>query len=312
MNQSNYWVSSTERNGRLHRSRQGLNSYSDVALMSLLLTCLLLAQPPRIQAQESASDKAKREEIQRRNAQITANNQIVQRTFTAGNAALTAGRYDEAIAQYNEGLAADPEQIALLVNKSIALRQRGVAQYNAALKAPDETAKASGKLAAGRDWREAYDSASRAVALTKADPSISANNSVAAYAARAEAGKLLLRVDSSVGDAVFKAFEEYVAVEPDEGKKLRGRNDGAQALIDGGLAERAVTEFRKLVNENPYNVDAILGLGMALFTTGDEARFKEAASYLQQFVKMAPDTHAKKAWARQTLRELAAYVQPEK
>ena len=75
--------------------------------------------------------------------------------------------------------------------------------------------------------------------------------------------------------------------------------------------EGAITEFRKLVNENPYNVDAILGLGMALFTTGDEARFKEAARYLQQFVKMAPDTHAKKAWARETLRELAAYVQPE-
>lgn len=83
-------------------------------------------------------------------------------------------------------------------------------------------------------------------------------------------------------------------------------------LTDAGLAERAATEFRKLVNENPYNVDAILGLGMALFTTGDEKRFKEAATYLQQFVKMAPDTHAKKAWARQTLRELSAYVAPDK
>lgn len=303
MNQPAYSLPSTERI-ELHRRRRVLNRQSCVVLMSLLLGSLFLAQPPGAKAQT-------RDEIERRNAQIAANNAIVQRTFTAGNAALVAGRYDEAIAQYNEGLAADPEQVALLVNKSTALRQRGVAQYNAGVKAADDTAKKNGIAAAGRDFREAFDSASKAVALVKATPGISVNNSVAAYAARAEAGKLLLRVDSSVGEAVFKAFEEYVAVEPDEGKKLRGRNDGAQALIDGGLADRAITEFRKLVNENPYNVDAILGLGMALFTTGDEARFKEAARYLQQFVKMAPDTHAKKAWARETLRELAAYVQPE-
>jgi tetratricopeptide (TPR) repeat protein len=305
MNQSNDWVSSTERNGGLDRSSRRLNSYGCVALMSLLLVCLLLSQPPAANAQQS------REEIERRNAQIVANNAIVQRTFTAGNAALVAGRYDEAIAQYNEGLAADPEQVALLVNKSTALRQRGVAQYNTGVKASDDTAKKNGIAAAGRDFREAFDSAAKAVALVKATPGIPANNSLAAYAARAEAGKLLMRVDPSAGEAVFKSFEEYAAVETDEGKKLRARNDGAQALIDGGLADRAITEFRKLVNENPYNVDAILGLGMALFTTGDEARFKEAARYLQQFVKMAPDTHAKKAWARQTLRELAAYVQPE-
>ena len=282
-----------------------------VLLTGFVLFCV--AQPARVNAQESAADKAKREEIERRNAQITANNQIVQRTYKAGNEAFAAGRYDEAIAQYNEGLAADPEQVALLINKSVALRQRGAALYNSAIKSGDEATKKSGKASAGRDFRDSFDSASRAVAILKANPGVySGGNLLAAYSSRAESGRVLLRTDPSIGEEVHKAFQEYIAIEPDEGKKLKARNDAAQVLIDAGLAERAVTEFRTLVNENPYNVDAILGLGMALFTTGDESRFKEAAKYLQQFVKMAPDTHARKAWARQTLRELSAYIEPAK
>lgn len=293
--------------------------YKPLYVTVLTLLFLLIAHPSRIKAQESAADKAKREELIRKNAQIeaqnrknTASNAIVMRTFTAGNEALMAGRYDEAIAQYNEGLTAQPEQTALWINKSNALRQRGVARYNAAIKSSDEATKKAGVQSAGVDWREAFTSASQAVSTAKAEPTTPVISVRAAHEARAEAGRLLVRFDPSAGDAVFQAYQEYITVEVDEGKKIKARNDAAQVLVDAGLAERAVTEFRKLVNENSYNVDAILGLGMALFTTGDRSRFKEAATYLQQFVKVAPDTHAKKPWARQTLRELEGYVKPDK
>ena len=255
------------------------------------------------------SDAAQRnEEIRRRNEQITANNAIVARTFAAGNAAFQAGNLDEAIAQYNEGLAADADQVALLANKSQALNRRGIERYNTAVKATDPALKSSGKAAAASDWKESFAAASHAVEVVKATPGMPAPNVISSYLMRAEAGKLLLRTDASVADAVFRAWQEYGAVEPDEGKKLKAQIDAAQALLDGGLADRAVTEFRKLVTANEYNLDAVLGLGMALFTTGEEPNFKEAATYIQRFVKQAPDSHPQKPKARQLLRELGPYV----
>jgi len=76
---------------------------------------------------ESAADKAKREEIAKKNAEIESknkkieeSNKVVTEAFKAGNVALNAKNYDEAIKQYDVGLAADPEQAALLTNKAAA------------------------------------------------------------------------------------------------------------------------------------------------------------------------------------------------
>src|SRR5690242_1235604 len=102
----------------------------------------------------SAADKARAEEIAKKNAEIeasnkkiTAANEVIARTFKAGNEALTAAnaaataknsdqaieKYGEAITQYDEGLAADPDQPAILTNKAVALKGRGVARYNSAI-----------------------------------------------------------------------------------------------------------------------------------------------------------------------------------
>jgi tetratricopeptide (TPR) repeat protein len=81
----------------------------------------------------------KNREIEESNREITAANDIIQRTFRAGNAALSAGRVEEAIAQYREGLAARPDEPALLANFSEALRRRADERYNAALKSAPRT-----------------------------------------------------------------------------------------------------------------------------------------------------------------------------
>src|SRR4030095_1763241 len=91
---------------------------------------------------ESAEDRAKREEILKKNAEIVASNEkakssneIIGRAFKAGNEALKVKNYDEAIARFDEGLQADPEHPgapALLTNKTMALNSRAVDRYNAA------------------------------------------------------------------------------------------------------------------------------------------------------------------------------------
>src|SRR6185503_618647 len=65
---------------------------------------------------ETAEERAKREELIKKNAEIAASNEkakssneVVSRAFKAGNDVLKAKNYDEAIARFDEGLQADPE-----------------------------------------------------------------------------------------------------------------------------------------------------------------------------------------------------------
>ena len=92
---------------------------------------------------ESAAEKAKLEDIKKKNEEITAANKkaeninaVVGDSFKAGNTALQAAGeaakankhdeaiklYGDAVQQYDIGLAADSEQAALLTNKAAALK----------------------------------------------------------------------------------------------------------------------------------------------------------------------------------------------
>src|SRR5712691_33393 len=118
---------------------------------------------------ESAADKAKREELIKKSKEIeetnkknTNINQIVGNAFKAGNPALSAKNYDEAIKQYDTGLAADANQPALLTNKVLALKARGVDRYNAAIQTKDEAAKKAGIEAGQADFKAAAEAANKA------------------------------------------------------------------------------------------------------------------------------------------------------
>lgn len=279
---------------------------------------------------ETPEERAKREEAERKNEEIKKSNaknaqinEIVGRTFKAGNDALKAKRYDEAITQYDEGLAADPEQIALLTNKSLALIQRGVQRNNDAVKLTDDAAKTAGLEAAHKDWRDAAEASTKAVQLAKAQPAGTtpeeqkgqAANKYFALVARAEAMRLFAsKVDPTKADDAFAAFQELIAAETDPAKKLKDQVDAAQMYFDSGNAPKAVEAYRAVLATDPENLDATLGMGLALFSTGDKTKYQEAANYLQKFVDKAPDTHPLKASAKESLDYLKKNenVQPQK
>lgn len=279
---------------------------------------------------ESADDKAKREELLKRNAEIEASNkkaentnQIVGDAFKAGNAALAAKNYDEAAKQYDIGLAADPEQAALLTNKSAALKGRGVDKYNAAIQSKDDAAKASGIEGSKADFKNAAESADKAVELIKKEPAATdpndqkrhEANKYAALSVRAEAYRLYVtKGDATQADAGIVAFQEYIAVETDPAKKSKAQLDLAQMLLDAGAGDKAYAEYQKILATQPDDPDANLGAGLALFSTGDKAKYQEAANYLQRFVDKAPETHKFKNDAIAILKELknTENVTPEK
>lgn len=281
---------------------------------------------------ESKEDKAAREarekeiaEIEKKNAEITKSNEVVGRVFKAGNDALFANppRLEEAISNYREGLAARPEEVALLTNLAEALRQRADSRYNASVKETSPEAKLAAQNDAKKDWAESADLASKAVTLVKAatpsGPNVNATayeqNKKAAYSVRALAlRRVVAKVDSTKAADAVAASQEYMAMETDPAKKAKIRSETLQALFDGGAIEQATAEAQKVLAEDPDNPDANRVLGLALFSTGDKAKFQEAANYLQHYVDKAPDTDPLKQSAKESLDYLktAENVKPEK
>ncbi len=293
---------------------------------------------------ESAEEKAKREELIRKNKEIEegnkkieATNATIARTFKAGNEALNAAniaikasnsaegiaKYTEAITQYNEGLTADPDQPALLTNRAIALKGRGVEKYNASIKETDDAARNAALETAKADFKAASESSVKAVQLIKAapvptDPAELQRYNANKYAAlltNAEAMRLFVsKADFSKGEEGLAAFKEYIAAETDPVKKAKAQLDAAQMLLDAGDGARALAEYQSILATQPDNPDANLGAGLAMYTLNDKAKFQEAANYLQHFVDVAPDAHKFKASAKEILAALKASenVVPEK
>lgn len=292
--------------------------------------------PPAAGGAESAADKAKRDELLKKNAEIeaankkiTEANEVIGRTFKAGNEALTAAntasranqsdqaiqKFTEAITNYDQGLAADPDQPALLTNKAVALKGRGVERYNAAIRSKtlDDAARNSALDAAKADFKGAAEVSTRAVTMLKGQstPTDPAEldrfnkNKYAAMLTNAESMRLFVsKVDPSQADAGLTAFKDYVAVETDPAKKSKAQLDAAQMLLDSGQSDKALTEFQAILQSQPDNPEANLGAGLALYSQQDKERFQEAANYLQHFVDVAPDTNPLKADAKAILAEL--------
>ena len=287
------------------------------------------AAPAPSESKEDRAAREKREkeiaEIEAKNRKITETNEIISRTFKAGNEALSAGRLEEAIKHYSEGVAARADEPALLSNLSEAQRRRGVERYNAAIKATDSAARTQGIEEAKKDWTEAATNAQKALDAIKAatgsgsaDPQqqqVYAQNRLAALSIRAQAMRLVAtKVDQSQARAAWDAYQEYLAAEIDPAKKAKYKGEALQTIFDAGAVDLAVEQARAVIAEDPENVDANRILGLALFASGDKAKFQEAANFLQRYVDKAPDTDPLKQSAKESLDYLktAENVRPER
>ena len=279
------------------------------------------------EAKAAAELAKKNEEINAANKKIDDANKVISESFKNGNTALMAKNYDEAIKQYDAGIAVDPEHPgipSLLTNKSAALRSRAVDKYNAAIQSKDDAARNAGLEAAKVDFKASAEAANQAVELIKKQPAATdpegqkqqATNKYFALSARAEAMRFYLtKVDPTKANEGIAAYQELMAAETDAAKKSKEEMDFAQLLFDANAYDQAKAEYEKILTESPDNPDALANMGLIYFNAGaakeadgkkDEAKplYQQAANYLQRFIDKAPDTHKFKADAKAVLDEM--------
>lgn len=272
---------------------------------------------------ESKEDKARREEMEKKNAEITTankkieeSNAVVNRTFKAGNDAFAAKKFDEAIASYDEGLAADPEQSVFYLNKSVVLRTRGVERYNKAGK--DVAARDAAKA----DFTGAVENAEKGIkfyrdVVSKRGAGAAAGGAAGAapqgqdqtlqyLSARAEAYRLALMTGTPVpAEQAAPAILEYITAETDPAKKAKAEASLGDALFQAGKIEESVAAYQKVLASNPNNMEAMYGLGIALAADPSGARNTEARDLLQKF---ADKTDAANSQRKQEALEMVKYL----
>ncbi len=252
-------------------------------------------------------------EIEAKNKKAVDTNKIVNAALQEGNKAFEAKNYDLAIAKFEEGYNTDQTYAGsapvMLNNKAAALINRGTDTFNSSVKA-DAATKSTAMAAVKQDFSDAVSASDKAMEILKDATSTEANvqkgyevekfrallNRKNAYRLMAQTG-----VERTKGKEALTAFQEYIAIEPDPVKKSKAQIDLAQTLQDSDEYELAIAEFKKILETDGNNVDALVGAGLNMVTAGyllldtdaakGKAQLQEAANYLQRFVDVAPPTH---------------------
>jgi len=136
-------------------------------------------------------------------------------------------------------------------------------------------------------------------------------NKLASYTVYIDAMRLYVtNVDQSKAPEGAKAFDEYMAIQPDPTAKAEAEARKGKMLFESGNLDAALEVYKKILSEKPDDPDALVYMGLILFNKGaisnDQAQFQEAANYLQQFYDHAPDSHPLKKDAKDVLDNMKA------
>lgn len=264
--------------------------------------------------------KKAQEELEKKNAEILAGNKkaeninaTVNKSMSEGIKAFNEKNYDLAIASYDEGINADPEfegsAPILLNNKSIALISRAIDKYKASFKG-EPSGKAALLESAKKDLNDSLAASDKALQILSSATSTDAS-AQKRYAAEKQKAYVNLvdgysrmfsmSLDTSKGQQALAALDSYVALETDAAMKSKWRMILADAFRLGGDAADAVVVYRKIIETEPDNPDALAGLGLSLFSVGagvvpeNTEQEQEGLNFMQRFTEVAPDNHPLKA-----------------
>lgn len=267
-------------------------------------------------AKMTEEQKKAQEEYQKQLAEVTAKNKkveesnaAIQRALNEGNQAFNSKNYDIAIVKFEEGYQASPDYVGsapvLLNNKASALKIRAVNTYNDNVKSTDASAKVAGYAKVKQDLTEALDAYSKSWTVLKSAPTTDISdpknyeaNKLETLRGAKDALRLMAateQVDTGKADLARTLMSEYLAVETDQAKKIEGQRILGDVFRVAGDMDNAIAEYKKVLDIEPNDPDALAGLGLSLvnlgFINNDKTKFQEGANYLQKFTEVAPAGH---------------------
>ncbi|HTK38020.1 MAG TPA: tetratricopeptide repeat protein [Pyrinomonadaceae bacterium] len=251
-------------------------------------------------------------EVTAKNKETENKNAIITAALKDGNDAFNAKNYDLAITKYTEGIAADPNYVGsapvLLNNKGVALKIRGIDEYNRGIKTTDATEKAALVAKAKQDLLDSQAAFINSWKILKDAPAAEIQNQATvdkgkydALVGLTEVYRLVAATKAGTPNAAEakEAFDAYVAVEPDAAKKAKVQITYGDIMREAGDSTAAIEAYKAVLTTTPDNPDALAGLGLSLFNAGvvgnDKAQMQEGLNYMNKFIEVAPETHPLKS-----------------
>lgn len=283
--------------------------------------------------EESAEAKKAREEYEKqlaeakaKNEKIEKANEIVKKAGEEGAKAFNDKNYDLAIAKFDEGINADPDFTPNVVlfshNKALAYRSRGFEAYRQSVS--DAANKASWLEKAKNDFAGSLAASNKTLEIIGkvADPAEAAKytkNKFDAIENLVEVRRLMIRTnsDSSQVSEIGPALETYLALETDNAKKIKYQVGVGDAYRLSGNTAMAIPLYRKVLEADPNNFDAMGYLGLCLFAEGagasNKEQMQEGLNLMQRFSETATDKPGDKDYAefKQSVAEAVKYLKEQ-
>jgi tetratricopeptide (TPR) repeat protein len=282
---------------------------------------------PTAEQKKAEAERLKREaEINAKKTNIENKNAVRQAALKEGSEAFAARNYDVALAKFDEGYKADTEFIGsapvFLTAKGKVLSSRAVDKFNKSNKLEDINAKIEAMNGVVKDFNEAVDNFKASWTMLKNAPAASipdqknydTNKSEVLSAIATTFGYMVAteKVDPAKTVLIRELTQEYLSVETDAAKKLKAQMTLADIYRISGDSDNAIIEYKKALEMSPDNPDALAGLGLSLFNSGEinnnVAQKQEGLGYMERFTQVAPDEHKLKA----SVAEAVAYLKSQK
>jgi tetratricopeptide (TPR) repeat protein len=259
---------------------------------------------------KAQEERAKLEaEVNAKNKKIEEANVTIQKALAEGNQAYNSRNFDLAVVKFEEGYQASPDFVGsapvLLNNKGAALRSRAVITYNENVKATDVTVKVAAMTKVKQDLADAVEAYSKSWAVLKSAPAADITDQKSYESTKIETlrgAKEALRlmaateqVDTTKTDMAKSLIAEYITLETEQPKKVEGQRILGDIYRVVGDSDNAIIEYKKVLEIEPNDPDALAGLGLSLVNLGyinnDKTKFQEGSNFLQKYIDTAPTGH---------------------
>lgn len=248
--------------------------------------------------------------VEAKNAKSKADFDTASKLINEGASAFSAKNFDLAIAKYDEGIAAVPDFPGItprfLINKGTAHRVRASLLNNqvASSKEMSPTEKAANYAKVQKDLADSVVAYSKSWAMVKDSSTVAATNASLAktmegfrdetITASIESFRIaaqIKRVDDALLAPAKAMIPSIVEKQTDAAKRAEALAVFGDVLRMTGDFDGATAEYRKALEIQPENAEALFGAGMSLIMSGyeakDKVKYQEAANYLGKFESLA-------------------------